>query len=805
MELTLKVNQAYPSDSGRGIARLDPDAMMKLQISPGDVIEIEGKRKTVAKVWRSPKRDWGKNIIRIDHFTRENAGVGVGDLVKIRKANYSIAKTVVLAPTKKIEMRIYGIDPGEYLKHQFLKRPLVEGDLLPLIGSPAITGFGRYGQQNQAVVFVALKTEPKGPVIMDESTRIIYRDHPVRGFEKVGKAGVTYEDIGGLKEELQKVREIIELPLKYPELFKRLGIEPPKGVLLYGPPGTGKTLIAKAVANEIGASFFTINGPEIMSKFYGESEQRLREIFEEAKQNAPSIIFIDEIDSIAPRREDVTGEVERRVVAQLLTLMDGLEERGQVIVIGATNRIDAVDPALRRPGRFDREIEIGVPDREGRFEILQIHTRNMPLEPKYLREFVLEALERIKKNIEDPKVHKDIEFAIEEVKKLEKEQEIERTVKSILPQEVLNEVENEIIRAMLKRLADQTHGFVGADIEALCKEAAMKALRRYLPSIDLEAEEIPIEVLESMRVKWEDFLEALKEIEPSAMREVLVEIPKVTWEDVGGLEDVKREIIEAVEWPLKYPEKFKKFGIRPLKGVLLYGPPGTGKTLIAKAVANESEANFISIKGGELLSKWLGESEKAVRKIFRKARQVAPCIIFFDEIDAIAQMRGIDEGSRAVERVLNQLLIEMDGLEELHGVIVIGATNRPDILDPALLRPGRFDRLVYVRPPDKKSRLAIFKIHTRNMPLAEDVDLNELAEMTEGYVGADIEAICREAVMLALRENPNAEKIEMRHFYEAIKKIKPSVNEAMLSFYERFEERIKTEKLKVSAKPIGYG
>jgi len=805
MELTLKVNQAYPSDSGRGIARLDPDAMMKLQISPGDVIEIEGKRKTVAKVWRSPKRDWGKNIIRIDHFTRENAGVGVGDLVKIRKANYSIAKTVVLAPTKKIEMKIYGIDPGEYLKHQFLKRPLVEGDLLPLIGSPAITGFGRYGQQNQAVVFVALKTEPKGPVIMDESTRVIYRDHPVRGFEKVGKAGVTYEDIGGLKEELQKVREIIELPLKYPELFKRLGIEPPKGVLLYGPPGTGKTLIAKAVANEIGASFFTINGPEIMSKFYGESEQRLREIFEEAKQNAPSIIFIDEIDSIAPRREDVTGEVERRVVAQLLTLMDGLEERGQVIVIGATNRIDAVDPALRRPGRFDREIEIGVPDREGRFEILQIHTRNMPLEPKYLREFVLEALERIKKNIEDPKVHKDIEFAIEEVKKLEKEQEIERTVKSILPQEVLNEVENEIIRAMLKRLADQTHGFVGADIEALCKEAAMKALRRYLPSIDLEAEEIPIEVLESMRVKWEDFLEALKEIEPSAMREVLVEIPKVTWEDVGGLEDVKREIIEAVEWPLKYPEKFKKFGIRPPKGVLLYGPPGTGKTLIAKAVANESEANFISIKGGELLSKWLGESEKAVRKIFRKARQVAPCIIFFDEIDAIAQMRGIDEGSRAVERVLNQLLIEMDGLEELHGVIVIGATNRPDILDPALLRPGRFDRLVYVRPPDKKSRLAIFKIHTRNMPLAEDVDLNELAEMTEGYVGADIEAICREAVMLALRENPNAEKIEMRHFYEAIKKIKPSVNEAMLSFYERFEERIKTEKLKVSAKPIGYG
>ncbi|MEM0204116.1 MAG: CDC48 family AAA ATPase [Archaeoglobaceae archaeon] len=805
MELMLKVNQAYPSDSGRGIARLDPDAMMKLQISPGDVIEIEGKRKTVAKVWRSPKRDWGKNIIRIDHFTRENAGVGVGDIVKIRRTNYESAKVVVLAPTKKIEMRVYGIDPGEYLKHQFLKRPLVEGDFIPLIGSPAITGFGRFGQQSQAIVFVAIKTEPKGPVIIDDFTKVIYRDHPVKGLERIGKHGVTYEDIGGLKDELQKVREIIELPLKHPELFEKLGIEPPKGVLLYGPPGTGKTLIAKAVANEIGASFFTINGPEIMSKFYGESEQRLREIFEEAKQNAPSIIFIDEIDSIAPKREEVTGEVERRVVAQLLTLMDGLEERGQVIVIGATNRIDAVDPALRRPGRFDREIEIGVPDREGRFEILQIHTRNMPIEPKYLREFVLEALEKVKRNIDDVKALKDIDFVIEEVKKLENEQDVEKVVKSLLNTELISEVESEITRAMLRKLADQTHGFVGADIEAFCKEAAMKALRRYLPKIDLEADEIPMEVLESIRVKWEDFVEALKEIEPSAMREVLVEIPKVTWEDVGGLEDVKREIIEAVEWPLKYPEKFKRFGIKPPKGILLYGPPGTGKTLIAKAVANESEANFISVKGGELLSKWLGESEKAVRKIFRKARQVAPCIIFFDEIDAIAQTRGIDEGSRAVERVLNQLLIEMDGLEELQGVVVIAATNRPDILDPALLRPGRFDRLVYVRPPDKKSRLAIFKIHTRNMPLAEDVDLNELAEMTEGYVGADIEAICREAVMLALRENPNAEKVEMRHFYDAIKKIKPSVSETMLSFYERFEERMRAEKIKVSAKPVGYG
>ncbi|MCD6492757.1 MAG: AAA family ATPase, partial [Archaeoglobaceae archaeon] len=536
---------------------------------------------------------------------------------------------------------------------------------------------------------------------------------------------------------------------------------------------------------------------------------RLREIFEEAKENAPAIIFIDEIDSIAPKREEVTGEVERRVVAQLLTLMDGLEERGQVIVIGATNRIDAVDPALRRPGRFDREIEIGVPDREGRYEILQIHTRNMPLEPKYDREFVLEALKSMLKiSKEDNDVEKAnlIEFIIDEVKEAETEDEVRRIIQNLMPKEKIDDLEKEIVKAMLKGLADQTHGFVGADIEALCKEAAMKALRRYLPKIDLNSDEIPAEVLESIRVTMDDFREALKDVEPSAMREVFVEIPRVTWRDVGGLEDVKREIIEAVEWPLKFPEKFKKFGIRPPKGVLLFGPPGTGKTLIAKAVANETQANFISVKGSELLSKWLGESEKAVRKIFRKARQVAPSIIFFDEIDAIAQLRGVDEGSRAVERVLNQILTEMDGLEELQGVMVIGATNRPDILDPALLRPGRFDRLVYVRPPDKKSRVAIFKIHTKDMPLADDVDIDVLAELTEGYVGADIEAICREAVMLALREDLNVEKIEMRHFEEALKKIRPSVSESMLSFYERFEEKAKQDRARVSAKTfVGYG
>jgi len=799
-EISLKVNQAYPSDSGRGIARLDPDAMLRLRISPGDIIEIEGRRKTVAKVWRAPKRDWGKSIIRIDRFTRENAGAGVGDVVKVRRAAYQSAKMVILAPLRKMDFRVYGLDVGEYLKHQLLKRPIVEGDLVPLVSAPA---FGFRFPQNQALVFVAIKTEPKGAVIIDETTRVIYRDRPAKGFERFGRAGVTYEDIGGLKEELQKVREVIELPLKYPEIFQRLGIDPPKGVLLYGPPGTGKTLIAKAVANEIGASFFTINGPEIMSKYYGESEQRLREIFEEAKENSPSIIFIDEIDAIAPRRDEVTGEVERRVVAQLLALMDGLEERGQVIVIGATNRIDAIDPALRRPGRFDREIEIGVPDREGRFEILQIHTRNMPIEPEYRIDFVLEALRSLYKQYTDRDILEALQMTYDDVKNFDDKEKIREIVKRNLPDDIVSDLEREIVRAMLRYLADQTHGFVGADIEALCKEAAMKALRRYIPQIDMNSEELPLELLESMRVTFEDFKSALKEIEPSAMREVLVEVPKVTWSDVGGLEDVKREIVEAVEWPLKYPEKFKKFGIRPPKGVLLYGPPGTGKTLIAKAVANEADANFISIKGPELLSKWLGESEKAVRKIFKKARQVAPCIVFFDEIDAIAGMRGLEE-NRAVERVVNQLLTEMDGLEELEGVIVIGATNRPDIIDPALLRPGRFDRLVYVRPPDKRSRLAIFKIHTKNMPLAEDVDLEELADMTEGYVGADIEAVCREAVMLALRENISSERVYMRHFLDALRKIKPSVTDSMLSFYERFEEKAKSERAKVKTF-VGYG
>ncbi len=788
-EITLRVAEAYYRDVGRGIARVDPEAMAKLGLQSGDVIEIVGKSSVPAIVWPGYPEDRGKGIIRIDGSLRSNAGVGIDDRVRIRKVEAKPAEKVTLAPTEPV--RLMG---GEaYLLRLLEGRPVTRGQKI------RVELFGH------TLTFVVTATKPAGVVIVSRNTAIELKDKPVEGVERA-VPNVTYEDIGGLKRELRLVREMIELPLKHPEIFQRLGIDPPKGVLLYGPPGTGKTLIAKAVANEVNAHFISISGPEIMSKYYGESEQRLREIFEEAKENAPSIIFIDEIDSIAPRREDVTGEVERRVVAQLLTLMDGLEERGQVIVIGATNRIDAVDPALRRPGRFDREIEIGVPDREGRFEILQIHTRNMPLEPEYRREFVLPALHALKKSLEeDGKDAEKIVLAIEEVEDAEKEEEIRTCIEKLVPEDMRSELDRNIVKAMLQTIADQTHGFVGADIEALCKEAAMVALRRYLPKIDLNSEELPADLLESIRVTMDDFKEAMKGIEPSAMREVLVEIPKVSWEDVGGLEDIKREVIEAVEWPLKYPEKFKKFGIRPPKGVLLYGPPGTGKTLIAKAVANESNANFISVKGSELLSKWLGESEKAVRKIFRKARQVAPCIIFFDEIDAIAPVRGFEEGTRAVERVVNQLLTEMDGLEDLEGVMVIGATNRPDMLDPALLRPGRFDRLVYVRPPDKKSRLAIFRIHTRNMPL-RGVDLMELAELTEGYVGADIEAVCREAVMLAMRENIDAEYVERRHFMEALKKVKPSITDSMMSFYERFEEKSKQERAKVTAKGIiGYG
>jgi transitional endoplasmic reticulum ATPase len=733
-EILLKVAKAYPNDSARGIARLDPNALLTLRLSPGDIIEVEGKRLTAAKVWRADRQDWSQDYIRIDGFIRQNAGVGIGDRVKIRKAKYNEAMRIVLAPPPGSQMH-YGEEAAELIKRQTLKRPIVKGDILPVMSSASHPFIGRM----EAVPLVITDTEPEGVLVISERTEIQLMEKPAKGFGSIKATGTTYENVGGLRTEVQRVREMIELPMKHPEVFQKLGIEPPKGVLLYGPPGTGKTLIAKAVANESGANFLSIAGPEIMSKYYGESEQRLREIFEEANRSTPSIIFIDELDSIAPKRSEVTGEVERRVVAQLLAMMDGLKERGQVVVIGATNRVDAIDPALRRPGRFDREIEIGVSDRNDRVEILQIHVRNMPIE---------EGVD-------------------------------------------------------LESLADRTHGFVGADINALCKEAAMKALRRYLPDLGTE-DEIPQEIVEKMSVTGDDFEEALKGMEPSAMREVLVELPKVTWKDLGGLGQLKQELIESIEWPLKRPEKFQQMGIRPPKGILLYGPPGTGKTMIAQAVANETNANFISIRGPQMLSKWVGESEKAIREIFKKAKQVSPSIIFFDELDSIAPFRGMEEGSRVVERVVNQLLAELDGLEALKDVVVIAATNRPDIIDPALLRSGRFDRLVMIGAPDKFGRLEILKIHTKEIPNAEDVNLEELAEVTEGYVGSDLASLCREAVMLVLREDPDARSVEMRHYREALKKVKPTVEENMLSYYERIHERFKGGEKMEPGSLVGY-
>jgi transitional endoplasmic reticulum ATPase len=731
-DILLKVAKAYPNDSARGIARLDPNALLTLRLSPGDIIEIEGKRSTAAKVWRADRQDWSQDYIRIDGFIRQNAGVGIGDRVKIRKAKYSDALRIILAPPSGSQMQ-YGEEAADLIRRQTIKRPIVSGDILPIMSSGSHPFVGRM----EAVPLVVTGTEPAGVVVICERTEIVLLEKPAKGVSSVKATGTTYENVGGLRDEVQRVREMIELPMKHPEVFQKLGIEPPKGVLLHGPPGTGKTLIAKAVANESGANFLSIAGPEIMSKYYGESEQRLREIFEDAQKAAPSIVFIDEIDSIAPKRGEVTGEVERRVVAQLLAMMDGLKERGQVVVIGATNRVEAIDPALRRPGRFDREIEIGVPDRAGRVEILQIHVRNMPI--------------------------------AEDVN--------------------------------LEGLADRTHGFVGADINALCKEAAMRALRRYLPDLTTE-DDIPQEIIDKMEVTSLDFEEALKEIEPSALREVLVELPKVNWKDVGGLGPLQQELIEAIEWPLKEPERFRQMGIRPPKGILLYGPPGTGKTMIAQAVANETNANFISVRGPQMLSKWVGESEKAIREIFRKARQVSPCIVFFDELDSIAPMRGMDEGTRVTERVVNQLLSELDGLEALKDVVVIAATNRPDILDPALLRSGRFDRLLMVGPPDQMGRLEILKIHTARIPHEKDVDLEELAEVTEGYVGSDLESLCREAAMLAMKSDE--ERVEMAHYREALKKVRPSVEESMISYYERINERFKGGLKMEPSSLIGY-
>ncbi|ACM57299.1 CDC48 family AAA ATPase [Halorubrum lacusprofundi] len=721
-EVQLEVAKAYPNDSGRGIARLDPDTLLHLKLSPGDIIEIEGAETTAAKVWRADRQDWNTDTVRVDGFTRQNADVGIGERVTIRKAEAEKAEKLVLAPPEEASVQ-FGSDAAGMVKRQILKRPVVERDIVPVMSS---TNHPFMRSPGQAIPLIAVDTEPDGVCLITEDTEVELREEPISGFEKTG-SGITYEDIGGLQSEIQRVREMVELPMKHPQIFSKLGIEPPQGVLLHGPPGTGKTLLAKAVANETSASFFSIAGPEIISKYYGESEQQLREIFEDAKEESPSIIFIDELDSIAPKREDVTGEVERRVVAQLLTMMDGLETRGQVVVIGATNRVDSVDPALRRPGRFDREIEIGVPDEVGRKEILQIHTRGMPLSDD----------------------------------------------------------------VSLDHLADETHGFVGADIESLTKEAAMKALRRYLPEIDLDDEEVPPSLIDRMIVKRDDFGAALNEVEPSAMREVLVELPKISWDDVGGLSEAQQQVQESVEWPLSSPEKFDRMGVDPPKGVLLYGPPGTGKTLMAKAVANETNANFISVRGPQLLSKWVGESEKAIRQTFRKARQVSPTIIFFDELDSLAPSRGQEMGNNVSERVVNQLLTELDGLEEMGDVMVIGATNRPDMIDPALLRSGRFDRLVMIGQPDQEGRERILEIHTQDTPLAPDVTLREIAEITDGYVGSDLEGIAREAAIEALRDDDDAEEVEMKHFRRALESVRPTINDDILAYYEEVEEQFK--------------
>ena len=712
MEKILRVEEAKSRDVGRGIARIDPMAAKEMGLVAGDIISIEGKKNTACIYWPGYPEDSGKESIRIDGTTRRNAGVSIDDKVKVKKIEARPAEKITLAPTE--ELRIVGAE-GYLLQ-------LLEGHVVTKGDSIELNIMGR-----RINLVVTSYSPPANAVVINDSTQIKISEKPAKEEMKIPR--ITYEDIGGLKEEIKMVREMIELPLKHPEIFERLGIEAPKGVLLHGPPGTGKTLLAKAVANETNANFYSLSGPEIMSKYYGESEENLRKIFKEATENAPSIIFIDEIDSIAPKREEARGEVERRIVAQLLALMDGLEERGKVVVIGATNRVNAIDPALRRPGRFDREIEIGIPDKKGRKEILEIHTRGMPL---------------------------------------------------------ANDVD-------LNKIADMTHGYSGADLAALCKEAAIRALRRILPEIDLETDKVPAEILNKIEVTDKDFYNAFKSMGPSALREVVIESPQVKWDDIGGLEEAKQKLREAVEWPLKYGDIFHQMDANPPKGILLYGPPGTGKTLLAKAVATESEANFISVKGPEFLSKWVGESEKAVRETFRKARQASPAIIFFDEIDAIAPARGGGADSHVTERVISQILTELDGLEELRDVTVIAATNRPDIIDPALLRPGRFDRLIYIPPPDREARKEIFKIHTKKKPLASDVSLDELAEKTEGYTGADIASLCNEAVMAAIREYIGKYKkfdkeklkdlkIYKKHFEEALRIVKPLSEEELTKY-----------------------
>lgn len=741
----LQVANARPEDAGRGVARVSQKVLADLGLQEGQPLEIIGKRHTTAIAIAPYAEDEGLNIVRLDGLQRVNAGVGSGDLVEIKRADVRPATRVVLAPAQK-NLRLQG--SGEALRRTFYRRPLAAGDVIstsvhsPRAADPRVPeelrgllNIPAYGLQEIRLVVVS--TQPRGIVQITAETEVELRPQ----FEEpkeARRADVTYDDIGGLGNTVDQVREMVELPLRHPELFQRLGIDPPKGVLLYGPPGTGKTLLARAVANETEAQFFHIAGPEIMGSHYGESEQRLRQVFQDAQQNSPAIIFIDEIDSIAPKREEVTGEVERRIVAQLLTLMDGLEPRQNIVVIGATNRREAIDEALRRPGRFDREIIIGVPDEPGRREVLAIHTRGMPLS-------------------------EDVDL-------------------------------NEIART--------TYGFVGADLSALAREAAMDSLRRILPNINLK-DGIPTEVLENLQVTRADFINALKRVQPSALREIMIQVPNVTWDDIGGVDEARTRLREGVELPLRSPESFRRIGIRPAKGFLLFGPPGTGKTLLAKAVAREAQANFVATKSSDLLSKWYGESEQQVSRLFARARQVAPTVIFIDEIDSLAPVRGGGLGEPAVtERVVNTILAEMDGLEELQGVVVMAATNRPNLVDPALLRPGRFDELIYVSVPDAPGRRHILGIHTKTMPLAKDVDLDDLASRTGRFTGADLEDLTRRAGLLALRESLEAQIVTRAHFDQALRETRPSVTPEMEREYEDMVRTLKQEG--PQRQPIGF-